>query len=177
MAEGRRYFWPLTMIAGAAAVAVAARVSFQLPGSEVPSTLQGPMVLLVGGLIGALMGASSLLFYLLLGIFGAPVFAGGAGGLDHLFGPTGGYLFSFPVAAAMVGRFGSRGRPVRCFGAALAGMACIQLTGALWLKVSTHEQWSSLRSGLGPLLEQDLIKVIVVGLILWPLHGILRPAA
>ncbi|MEO8030057.1 MAG: biotin transporter BioY [Gemmatimonadota bacterium] len=177
MAEGRRYFWPLTMIAGAAAVAVAAQVSFQLPGSAVPGTLQGPVVLLAGGLAGALIGGSSLLLYLLLGVFGAPVFAGGASGLGHLFGPTGGYLFSFPIAAAIVGRFGARGRPVRCLGAALAGMAFIQLTGALWLKVSTHAPWSTLQNGLGPLLEQDLVKVIVVALILWPLHGALRPAA
>jgi biotin transport system substrate-specific component len=36
--------------------------------------------------------------YLAAGMAGLPVFAGG--GLAYLFGPTGGFLLAFPVAAA-----------------------------------------------------------------------------
>jgi biotin transport system substrate-specific component len=34
---------------------------------------------------------------------GVPVFSGFTGGLGHVFGPTGGYLISYPVAAAVAG--------------------------------------------------------------------------
>lgn len=165
------------MLAGAAAVTIAARIPFTLPGSLVPSTLQGPVVLLTGGLAGALVGAGSLLLYLTLGAFGAPVFAHGSGGLDHLLGPTGGYLFAFPVAAIIVARVGARGKPLRCFAAAAAGMGFIQLTGALWLHESTGNSWGEVGSSLSPLLGQDVIKMLAVGLILWPAHHALRPAA
>ena len=177
MAQGRRYFWPLALVAGAAAVALAARISVTLPGADVPSTLQAPVVLLTGGLAGALVGAGSLLLYLTVGAFGAPVFAHGAGGLSHLLGPTGGYLLSFPIAAAIAGRLGARGRPLRCFAAAFAGMAFIQLTGALWLHESSGEHWAAVGRGLGPLLIEDCVKVVLVGLVLWPFQLTLRPAA
>jgi biotin transport system substrate-specific component len=177
VADGRPYFWPLVLVAGAAVVALSARISLTLPGTEVPSTLQAPVVLLTGGLAGALVGAGSLMLYLVVGAFGAPVFAHGAGGLSYLLGPTGGYLLSFPIAAAIVGRLGARGKLLRCLAAAFAGMAFIQLTGALWLHQASAENWSAVGRDLRPLVLEDCIKVLLVGLLLWPLHLTLRPAA
>ena len=65
--------------------------------------------------------------------------AGGAAGVAHFMGPTGGYLFSFPVIAALTGWLAERGwsgeRFVLAFVAMLLGnMLCLVL-GASWLAV------------------------------------------
>src|SRR5699024_7864556 len=36
---------------------------------------------------------------------GAPLLSGGRGGLGVVFGPTGGYIFSFPIVAFLIGFF------------------------------------------------------------------------
>jgi biotin transport system substrate-specific component len=85
------------------ALATAFGARLEIPHEPVPYTLQTMVVLLAGALLGARNGALSQLFYLGLGIAGAPVFAGGAFGYAVLLGPTGGYLLAFPVAAALTG--------------------------------------------------------------------------
>src|SRR3989338_884787 len=87
----------------AALTAVAAQVKIPLSFTPVPITLQTLMVLLSGAMLGARYGALSQFIYLVLGAAGLPVFAGGSGGIASLFGPTGGYLFSYPIAAFIVG--------------------------------------------------------------------------
>lgn len=84
--------------------AVAAQIT--IPVEPVPFTLQTMMVLLSGAFLGAKNGAYSQVVYLGLGVLGFPVFAQVPDmtiGLARLFGPTGGYLLSFPVAAFLVG--------------------------------------------------------------------------
>ncbi|MBI1935205.1 biotin transporter BioY [Candidatus Woesearchaeota archaeon] len=75
-----------------------------LPFTPVPITLQTLMVLLSGAALGAYYGALSMIVYLILGVIGLPVFAGGSSGIPALLGPTGGYLLSYPVAAFVVGK-------------------------------------------------------------------------
>jgi len=62
------------VIVGALVVAAAAQVSVPLPGTPVPMTLQPLAVLLVGGLLGAPLGALSMILYLAMGAAGLPVF-------------------------------------------------------------------------------------------------------
>src|SRR5882762_10740738 len=103
------------VILGAAFVAAAAQVSLPLPGTPVPMTLQPLAVLLVGGLLGARLGAMSMVLYLALGIAGLPVFTPTVPllGIARLLGPTGGYLLAYPVAAFAVGALVREGRDWR----------------------------------------------------------------
>jgi len=88
----------------AALVGASAYVSFPNPlAPTVPVTLQVLAVFLAGIFLGPVWGAASLALYLVAGAAGAPVFAGGNAGLGVLLGPTGGYLWSYPVAAAAIG--------------------------------------------------------------------------
>ena len=83
---------------------VAAQIA--VPVKPVPFTLQTLIVLLSGAFLGARNGALSQILYLTLGVLGLPVFAqvpDGLIGAARLFGPTGGYLLSFPLAAFLVG--------------------------------------------------------------------------
>jgi biotin transport system substrate-specific component len=77
-----------------------------VPFKPVPFTMQTFMVLLAGAFLGARNGALSQILYLMMGVIGLPVFAqtpDGLIGIARLFGPTGGYLLSFPLAAFIVG--------------------------------------------------------------------------
>ena len=74
-----------------------------LPIGPVPVTLQVLFVLLAGAVLGAEMGALSVVLWILLGTFGLPVFAGGKAGPMVLLGPTGGYLLGFVICAWIVG--------------------------------------------------------------------------
>jgi len=84
-----------------ALTAIGAQV--EIPNYPVPFTLQTMFVLLAGALLGPRNGALSQILYLVAGLLGAPVFSGAGFGIVKLVGVTGGYLASFPVAAALVG--------------------------------------------------------------------------
>ncbi|HET7685510.1 MAG TPA: biotin transporter BioY [Candidatus Limnocylindria bacterium] len=99
----------LLVTAGAALTALAAQVSFKVPGIEVPFTGQTAAVLLTGAALGGRLGPASMLLYIALGAVGLPVYSGGAHGIGQLIGHTGGYLVGFVVATAIVGRLAERG--------------------------------------------------------------------
>ena len=94
-------FWIITF---SLLTVIAAQIT--VPVKPVPFTLQTLIVLLSGAFLGARNVALSQILYLSLGVLGLPVFAqtpDGLIGAARLFGPTGGYLLSFPIAAFLVG--------------------------------------------------------------------------
>ena len=91
-------FW---IISFSLLTAVSAQIA--IPVKPIPFTLQTMIVLLSGALLGAKNGAYSQLLYIFLGSIGLPLFANGSMGIAVLFGPTGGYLFAFPVSAFVTG--------------------------------------------------------------------------
>ena len=146
----------------ALAVALSAQVVVPVPLSPVPMTLQPLAVLAVGGLLGARDGAAALVLYLVLGITGLPVFAGGAAGAARLVGPTGGYLLAFPLAAMITGAITGRapaGAVVRVVAAGAAGMAVIHAGGVAQLALLGGDAALAVRVGFLPFLPGDLLKV------------------
>ena len=95
----------LLVIGATAFVAACAHISFPLPFTPVPLTLQNFAVILVGMALGPVAGFSAMVLYLAEGALGLPVFTptGGPAGIAHLLGPNGGFLFSYPLAAATAG--------------------------------------------------------------------------
>ncbi|MBN1785396.1 MAG: biotin transporter BioY [Candidatus Methanofastidiosa archaeon] len=81
----------------------------QIPFVPVPITLQTFFVLLSGLLLGARLGAFSQIIYVLMGVIGLPVFAGGTSGIGVVTGPTGGYLIGFVAGAYVVGLIVQKG--------------------------------------------------------------------
>jgi biotin transport system substrate-specific component len=129
---------PLAVALFALLTALGAHVAVPLGVTPVPMTLQTLFVMLAGALLGPVAGAASQLLYLALGVAGAPVFALGGAGLPWIFGPTGGYLMAFPMAAALTGWIAGRERKVlRATFAFLAGTVIIFALGAAWLSVVT----------------------------------------
>ncbi|MDL5362980.1 biotin transporter BioY [Halalkalicoccus sp. NIPERK01] len=118
-----------------------AYVSFPYPLSPAPVTLQVLGVFLAGILLGPVWGGAAMALYLVAGAVGAPVFAGGEAGLGSLVGPTAGYLWSYPLAAAAVGALvhgrsvgplGTVGLP-RLVGAMAVGVCVIYAVGVAGL--------------------------------------------
>src|ERR1700743_1543934 len=68
----------VTTLLGTALTALAAQVSFPVPGSPVPVTGQTFAVLLTAAALGPARGSAAQALYLLLGLAGGPVFAGAA---------------------------------------------------------------------------------------------------
>lgn len=86
----------------AALTAIVSQISIPF-ASGVPFTLQTLMIQLLAFLLGARIGALSVILYLLLGAIGLPVFAQMTGGIQILIGPTGGFLLSFPLMVLVIG--------------------------------------------------------------------------
>ena len=155
----------------AAVTAVAAQIS--VPLFAVPFTLQVLAVILSGLLLGPRYGALSQAIYVLVGAVGVPVFAHFSGGLAVILGPTGGYLISYPIAAAVAGlaaraaRDASRRRALwMSFLWGCAGLAVIYAFGAIWLSVVTDLPLAvALAQGVLIFVPFDLIKVALASLV------------
>ena len=160
----------LAVVLGAATVAVAAQVAVPLPFTPVPMTLQPLAVLAVGGVLGARLGAAALVLYLALGALGLPVFTPmGPPGAARLLGPTGGYLLSYPIAAAVTGWLAARhfAPPiVRVLLACAAGMVLIHVGGSAQLAILTGDIGAATRVGLVPFLTGDLLKIGIAALVI-----------
>lgn len=153
------------VVLGSLLVAICAHIAVPLWFTPVPVTLQTFAVLLLGLLLGPATAAASLVLYLLEGMAGLPVLAPvGAIGFLHIFGPTGGYLLSYPAAAALAGwlrrRIGAGGFTPSLIAAAAASLL-ILLSGAAWFSVLTHQTAINvLALTVAPFLPGDILKVI-----------------
>lgn len=156
----------LLILAGTALVALSAKV--QVPSWPVPMTLQPLGVLLVGMSLGARRGCLCLVAYLMEGALGLPVFALPGAGPAYFVGPTAGYLFSFPIAAAIAGHLAEQGwdrRFVTSVAALAIGQVVILTLGSLWLACQIGFA-AAMIQGFVQFLPGDAVKIILAALVL-----------
>jgi len=153
-------------IAASLFVAACAHCIVPLPFTPVPLTLGDFAVLLVGLLLGPRLAFAALALYLAEGACGMPVFSpAGPGGIAQLFGFTGGYLLSYPFAAALAGwmvrRLGRTPAYVAAALATLAGTTVLMTSGAVWL-ASLHPLpvATTLKLAVLPFLPGQLVKIV-----------------
>jgi biotin transport system substrate-specific component len=157
----------LLVIGATAFVAACAHISLPLPFTPVPLTLQNFAVILVGLALGPLAGFSAMVLYLAEGALGLPVFtpSGGPAGMAHLLGPNGGFLFSYPLAAATAGWVVRALQPLTTrFRSALVGAAAatlpIFLLGAGWLAYYAHHSVSATWPlAVAPFIPGEIVKI------------------
>jgi biotin transport system substrate-specific component len=142
-------------------------IAIPLPWTPVPITGQTFGVLLIAVLLGSRRSAILMGMYLLEGMSGLPVFAPvGLPGIFHFFGPTAGYLLSYPVAAFVTGWLVERGAGrtiLRLCAALVAGEVVIFAAGCAWLAAPMHFGWTrAFAAGVVPFLPGDAIKTILV---------------
>lgn len=165
---------------GSLLLAAFAQIRIPLAFSPVPITGQTFAVLLLAAALGSRRGVSSVALYLAQGALGLPFFAGGAAGLSHLAGPTGGYLVGFLPAAYVIGALSQRGMDRRWISALplfALGHTLIYILGVAWLSGFVGLE-QALTAGFWPFLPLDGLKVVMAALATpsaWRLLGALPP--
>jgi biotin transport system substrate-specific component len=151
----------------AALTAVGAFIS--IPLYPVPITLQNLFTLLAGMTLGSVLGGSSQIIYVLLGIIGLPVFAGFKAGIGVLFGPTGGFLFGFIISSYIIGKIIELKKEKNIFYYFLAGgvgVIIIYISGITQLSLVTGIGIKkALMVGVFPFLPGDILKIIAASFI------------
>jgi biotin transport system substrate-specific component len=140
----------------------------RIPFAPVPLVLTQIGLLLGGGLLGPLWGTVATVLYVLLGAAGLPVFAGD-GGLSKLLGPTGGFIWGYPLAALVAGlavrRWGRKWYTMLPF--CFLACAVIYPTGIFWLMRGSHLSFAqAMAAGCWPFLPGDAVKAILCALLI-----------
>lgn len=164
----------MTVYASLMAALVAAGAYLAIPIGPVPIVLQNLFIFLAGLLLGPGWGTASVGVYLLAGILGLPVFAGGVGGIGRLAGPTGGYLLGFLPAVYVIGFIANVAKTnvVRDLLGMICGSLIIYACGVSWLNILTGMTLGkTLAVGMYPFLPGDALKMAVAV----PIAKALRP--
>jgi biotin transport system substrate-specific component len=155
---------------GVLLTALLAQVSIPVPGSPVPITGQTLAVVLTAAALGPVRGVAVQAFYILSALVGLPFYSEASGGVDVVFGATGGYVVGFLPAAFLIGLAARRGadrnllKSVPLF---VAGQAVIFAVGVPWLAVSTGMSASqALDAGFYPFILGGIVKAAVAGAVL-----------
>lgn len=85
-----------------ALLCVSSYIAIPLPFTSVVLTAQTLVVNVVALILTPVQSACAVGLYILLGIFGLPVFAGATSGIGRIIGPTGGFIVGFLVAAPVI---------------------------------------------------------------------------
>lgn len=154
------------ILIGTLLIALCARISFYVGDNPVPYTFQTFGVLLSAGALGFRRGLAATALYVLLGIVGLPVFAGGDHGIERLLGASGGYLVGFMVASAVVGRLAELGwdrNLVGSLGAMAIGSLLIYAVGVPWLAFVAFggDLATAFEKGMATFLVWDGIKLLL----------------
>ncbi|GAB6179165.1 biotin transporter BioY [Desulfotomaculum defluvii] len=160
-------------------VTLITRIPFVL--AVVPFSLQPLIAILAGLLLGARIGAISMVVYILLGLIGLPVFSTEPfGGPAYVFKPTFGFLLGYVLAAYIAGKFfehtKSKG-PMNYLLASVIGMGVIYVVGLPYLYVMLNfylgksvSIWGALKIGFLPFVIWDLVKAVIVAVLARSIH-------
>ena len=119
------------VLSGLFTALITAGAFIKIPVPVVPFTLQFLFTTMAGLLLGPALGGASVAGYVLLGLLGLPIFAGG-GGFGYVLQPTFGYLVGFIVGAYVTGtiaRKGAQGSYRRLLWASFAGLGIVYAFG------------------------------------------------
>jgi biotin transport system substrate-specific component len=153
------------ILGGTIFLAAMAQISFPIPGSPVPFTGQTLGVLLLGTAYGASLGFSTVAFYLLMGIAGAPIFASGSHGFEKIAGATGGYLVGMLISSLVLGALAGRKWDQKIktvIPTMIIGNVIIFTFGLFWLHQYSGQSWSwTIEKGLTPFILAEFIKIAI----------------
>ena len=166
------------VVAGSLLLTIAAKIS--IPFLPVNMTMQTLVVLCLGMVLGPRLGAGAVIFYLMQGAMGLPVFTGTPErgvGIAYMLQHSGGYLVGFVAAAFVVGMLAQRrwDRSVpTTIAAMLIGNAIIYVFGLLWLGTLIGWDKPVFAIGMTPYLLGDLAKLLIATALLPALWKLTR---
>lgn len=95
--------YDLTQVALSAALLAVSSIVV-LPIGVIPITLQVFFFLFIPALLGPAKGLMTIILYVIMGLIGLPVFAGGSGGIGSILSPSFGYIIGALIVAWIVGK-------------------------------------------------------------------------
>jgi len=110
------------------------KIDIPLPLYTMHFTLQWLFVLMAGFLLGAKIGALSVITYILIGLAGVPIFAAG-GGIGYVLRPGFGFLLGFILAAFLIGYITEKTKAtkfIQLLIPATVGLFAYYLVGAIY---------------------------------------------
>lgn len=168
-----------------AIIAIMAQISIPMPAG-VPLTMQTFAITLIAIVLGAKNSAIATLIYVLLGAIGVPVYAGLVGGVAKLVGPTGGFLFSFPIMALIIGIGAERYRKNKAWLVVgiVAGTVINYICGVLWFCLVTWTAESTMAGSLAaafsacvlPFIPTAILKAVLAVVVGLPIRLRVVPA-
>ncbi|MCH9612600.1 MAG: hypothetical protein S4CHLAM102_10910 [Chlamydiia bacterium] len=142
--------------------------SIPLPFVPVPISLQGSLITLFIAILPGSISMTAIGCFIVQGLMGLPVFGSGAMGPAAFFGPTGGYIIGWFIAAMAMHQLQTR---TGAFSQSLANLSLAQIFtrmafatlivyafGALWLSQFVGGLLNALRLGVLPFILGDVIK-------------------
>ena len=153
----------------------------RIPLGPVPIVLQNMLCILCAVLLGGFWGAAPVALFLLAGLIGLPVYAGGSSGIAVWMGPTGGFLLGYLLGAFVASLIA--GRPsvtqkklnaaliIRIAIAVTAGMVILYIPGVAWFchwatkagKVPADQSVLAYTMGacVLPYIPGDILKIVI----------------
>lgn len=164
----------LQIFFGSIFLALMAQVSFPLPFSPVPITLQTLGVALLAITLGSKKAPLAVLCYLTEATLGFPVLAGGVSKPLWMFGTNAGYLVGFVFASYIIAKLLESKVEIsfpRKFASILIGEATLLILGCLWLSVFLGAL-SAISLGLLPFLPGAMVKGLVAATSIQPIEWV-----
>lgn len=142
-----------------------------IPVTGIPITAQSLGPMLAGGVLGAKRGGLAIALFVALVAIGLPLLPGGRGGLGVFFGPGGGFILGWILAAVVVGAmveyFWSRLTVVRALCATVVGgILVLYIAGIPWSAFVAKMPLSAATMASVPFLLGDCVKAVLAALVI-----------
>lgn len=160
-----KYF--LVILVSSTLLAISAKL--KIPFYPVPMTMQTFIVLLIGVCFGWKLGGVIIIFYLLEGIIGLPVFSGTpekGSGVIYFLGPTMGYLIGFIFAAMLSGFFKFNKNIILNFLKLVLSVSIIYFLGVVWLGTLIGWDKPIIDLGVTPFLLAEIFKIALLSIVI-----------
>lgn len=158
-------------------LSVSSYIAIPLPFTTASITAQTMVVNLIGIILGPIETAIVFVTWILLGLAGVPVFAGGSAGMAKIAGPSGGYIFGFLAAAVLISLFCRKVKDLRKVTVflILIGIPTIYLFGSVWMKMMTGMPWPAVFvQSILPFIPLDIVKCFAAAALAKALRAALR---
>lgn len=146
----------------------------KIPIGPAPITFQYLFTALAGVILGPFLGSSSQLLYIIIGLFGIPIFTSG-GGPSYIFNPTFGYLIGFVFASYIIGKIVRKSEKpsfLRIFLASILGVVVIYIIGVPYMYIIlnnvlkiTMTFTKAMKIGFLVFIPGDIIKSVIVAIL------------
>lgn len=156
---------------------VASYIVIPLPFAVAAISVQTMAVNLIALLLPPVQAGVCIFVYILLGAVGLPVFNGGKGGLNYLFGPTGGFFIGFLVAVVVISLLKGKTYHMLRYSVVtvFVGIPIMYMFAVGWMVAVTGLPLeAAFLTGCAPFLPLDAVKCVVASLVAKPLLKVMN---